>query len=523
MIKLAEFNYSTSERGWVLYLDASGNIKVDLSSDGSSSGKEYASNSGAYDDGTWQLGLFTYDGTVGNGELKIYDKTGNEVALTKTVDNTVNSLFDGSAYFDVGANNTKTGSNAEWNGELQRPFVWSGKVFSAEEVRDYIAYGTLPFTDSDKPDFLGYLDGTNCFDQSGNGNHLTAYNNPAQYTGKDVPRSPYDPDQAGWTDNSGMVVPAKLGSTTEDAQSNSLQYVGKAPVNGQLVNARCRTFNGTTQYATEAGLVGSETVVSSDGTSTPSISAGRIDFTAGTCFNLELSNGSTYAFSESTGDTVYDTSGNDRHLTLINNPAVATQDVFHWDHNKGFSRRMLFDGSDDNITLSSTLSEIDAGVDYSISLWIKSSDVVSTENILTHVSGASSRCTIISGSNEIIVGHWDGASYNSTSSGTIVADTLYHVVMLHHADNSTQLYVNAVEKLGTTGASASSTSGFKLGCDTDGTNDYSGLVYDVRVFDSILSESDISSLYAGNDVSGAVFRAIGKGNANDDWADQAGS
>ena len=54
-------------------------------------------------------------------------------------------------------------------------------------------------------------------------------------------------------------------------------------------------------------LVGSETVVSSGGTSTPSISAGQIDFTSGTCWDLVLSNGSVYPLQEESGSSVYDT------------------------------------------------------------------------------------------------------------------------------------------------------------------------------------------------------------------------
>lgn len=60
-----------------------------------------------------------------------------------------------------------------------------------------------------------------------------------------------------------------------------------------LVFGVSSTWDGV-EYLSVPHLVGDETVVDSDGTSTPSISAGRIDFTAGNCSLLELSNGDIF-------------------------------------------------------------------------------------------------------------------------------------------------------------------------------------------------------------------------------------
>ena len=72
------------------------------------------------------------------------------------------------------------------------------------------------------------------------------------------------------------------------------------------VDNACYEPDGVADYIAVASLTGSETVTSSYGTSTPSISAGRIDFTAGTCAMLELSNGSIYPLCENSGLTAYD-------------------------------------------------------------------------------------------------------------------------------------------------------------------------------------------------------------------------
>lgn len=88
---------------------------------------------------------------------------------------------------------------------------------------------------------------------------------------------------------------------------------------------RCWLFDGTNDYIAIASLTGSETVISKNGTASLTISAGRIDATAGTLWDLVLSNGSRYYCNEESGTTAYDASGNAAHGTLTN----ITQATFH--------------------------------------------------------------------------------------------------------------------------------------------------------------------------------------------------
>jgi len=112
-------------------------------------------------------------------------------------------------------------------------------------------------------------------------------------------------------------------------------------------------------------LTGSETVTGSVGTSTPSISAGRIDFTAGTCGNLILSDGTHYPLTEGAGDTAHDISGNGNHGT-INNASTGTEGAGFWagridgeenalNNNNGFSKRVFVDVGG-NIDLSTPMT-----------------------------------------------------------------------------------------------------------------------------------------------------------------------
>ena len=86
-------------------------------------------------------------------------------------------------------------------------------------------------------------------------------------------------------------------------------------------------FDGVNDYISAAHLTGSETVTSSVGTSTPSISAGRVDFTAGTCGNLILSDGTQYNLNHASGTTAYDSSGNGNDGTLQNGAAFVVDNT----------------------------------------------------------------------------------------------------------------------------------------------------------------------------------------------------
>ena len=75
-------------------------------------------------------------------------------------------------------------------------------------------------------------------------------------------------------------------------------------------------FTGT-EYLAIASLTGSE-IATCDGTAVPTVSAGRIDFTPGSCWNLRVTNGSVYHCNEENGTDCFDASGNARHGIIVN-------------------------------------------------------------------------------------------------------------------------------------------------------------------------------------------------------------
>lgn len=146
----------------------------------------------------------------------------------------------------------------------------------------------------------------------------------------DVPWSPQN--LIGYTDGAGdEYYPYKPGG----------DYSGRVPRMGRPHSSNGGSLNGVVGHFDAPHLVGTETVISSGGTSTPAVSAGRIDFTLGTCWDIVLSDGTHYPISEGFGSVMHDTSPGANHADLLNLAEAtfwaATQDEFHRNLIEGFS------------------------------------------------------------------------------------------------------------------------------------------------------------------------------------------
>ena len=177
--------------------------------------------------------------------------------------------------------------------------------------------------------------GSTLYDSNGGSLNATLMNGPG-YVSQAIKSFSND---EGFSDNSGASVPIDDANPTNDVLGNTPDFIGSAPRHGRLLSP-CGTFDGVDDYLSIAGLTGSETVTSSGGTSTPTISAGRVDFTAGTCWDLQLSNGDRYVFTEDGGTTIHNVTANARHATLMNASLPAfwavTQSEFAWGCNEGY-------------------------------------------------------------------------------------------------------------------------------------------------------------------------------------------
>jgi len=253
----------------------------------------------------WHHIVGTFDGTTDADGMKLYID-GVEVATrtssfaTTGAGTTVTCGQKGSKYFD---------------GALFGVLLYT-TVLSADNVTYLHTFGKSGTNPTLGWAVIQWLmdeqSGTISYDSSGNELDAT-HSGGVTHTTQDI----YSwHNNFGYTLSGAVFLPKDYGALSEvDINGDDLDYSGRAPFHGKAVNNRCGVFDGTA-YLAIGSLTGSETVTSSEGTSTPTISAGRIDFTAGTCWNLLLSNGSKYIIAEGAGTTVYDVTSNAVHATL---------------------------------------------------------------------------------------------------------------------------------------------------------------------------------------------------------------
>ena len=231
------------------------------------------------------------------------------------------------------------GSGAYLNAEIFDVRIYS-KALSASEVQFVATFGESG-ADPATPDHWW-----KCDEQSGvlgydciGGNNLTHINITAAnfHATQDVWSFQ---NQVGYNLSGAVFTPRDESDPTNDVLGNPLTYTGPRPNDAALINSSCLTADGTL-YIAAAHLTGAETVVRSGGTSTPSISAGRIDFAAGTCWDLLLSDGTYYPLADCWGTAISNAAvdGDDGVLTnaTLASAFGATQDDFHYNILNGFS------------------------------------------------------------------------------------------------------------------------------------------------------------------------------------------
>lgn len=165
------------------------------------------------------------------------------------------------------------------------------------------------------------------YDVSTSARHLTLANiNAATFHGTQSGIGSSYVNTNGYRLSGSVLIPKRIGDNIA-ANGEPLTERGQSPFPART-EIPCLTGDGTL-YINAPHLDGTETVVSSEGTATPSISSGRIDIGSGeTLANLLLSDGTYYSFQEGPGtsDTnrdVYDCSSGGNDADIVNG-TVAT-------------------------------------------------------------------------------------------------------------------------------------------------------------------------------------------------------
>jgi PKD repeat protein len=193
-----------------------------------------------------------------------------------------------------------------------------------------------------------------------------------------------------------------------------------------------------------------------------------------------------WAFDASSGNTAYDSSDNHLSATLSNASWVEGRD----------GNALSFDGSaavqapsDDALALSS----------FTLMTWVKIPNEIPSgwKTILEHNrSGENWYGLWKSASSDCFHFRWGPGTANFSQ--TIVADTWYHIAVSFDAETGIAvMYLNgAVDSTSSSStAPAPTTDSFTIGMNKSGSEGFIGLIDDVRVYQSALSQSEVALIY----------------------------
>lgn len=311
-------------------------------------------------------------------------------------------------------------------------------------------------------------------------------------------------DRLGWTDGgSGVFVPRDESDITKDVLGATLQFPGKNPMDVPLENSNCITADGVNDELVFTSLAGGTTIVSSEGTSTPTIDTGnnKITLTAGTIFNLLLSDGKHIKGGEGAGVMAYDSAGGGDHATLTGFSLAAawgaTQDDFHTNITDGCSRLAYFNGTAGNVTVT----QVDLTGVFDMTFKAKKDSESGAKGFFGGVD--STNKIFMSPSTDTISVRIANTTISFTNA--LVLGVLSTVQITRDGDDLVELFVNGVSK--GTGTAAGTFSFTDLALDETSGNIWFGLLFDFVISDG-----------------GTVIHTWdGHGNEDEDWKDLTGS
>lgn len=201
-----------------------------------------------------------------------------------------------------------------------------------------------------------------------------------------------------------------------------------------------------------------------------------------------------WPLTESNGSTAYDYSGNENHASITDGGDSTVPGGTGILGQSAYS----FDGSNDSVEY---LNDIITGpTDFSISLWVYPTATNGREIFRSH-SGDWQDISIRYGTNDqnkIFVMFADNSTdskTSTTSSSSISTNEWSHIAVSFNQDNDKViLYINGVEEGALTEAWDSNVNMY-LGQDHNNNRHFSGKMMDVRIYNRVLSRSEIQYLY----------------------------
>ena len=220
-------------------------------------------------------------------------------------------------------------------------------------------------------------------------------------------------------------------------------------------------------------------------------------------------------------DTAQDYSGNGNHGTL--NGGVTTGVA-----GRGGLQAMSFDGGNDIIDI--TKPSLDNST---WSFWIKLNSVNtgSVQTVTRARTPDGYNLKIDEEGGTLTASQYDGSSWQSSSFGSVTTEKWYHIVVTNDSENSelTTFLDSSVTGSTTTAYNDTNDIGFSIGASPYDANYSNIILYDFRIYNYVLSSSEIQTLYEWGSQDLARPRTDGTsyykldGDATDSWGSNDGT
>jgi hypothetical protein len=153
---------------------------------------------------------------------------------------------------------------------------------------------------------------------------------------------------------------------------------------------------------------------------------------------------------------------------------------------------MMFDGSGDYVTIPNSPS-LNPGADMTMVMWVSWGGQGGENNMLTKENAYEVR--VNGGHVNYATNPW---AWRGGSSPQIAQDAWHHVVVTNDADGLQKIYIDGEEKFSTSsgGSIASNSSVVTIGRRMNGSSYFEGLLDDVRIYNRVLTESEVEQLYS---------------------------
>lgn len=312
-----------------------------------------------------------------------------------------------------------------------------------------------------------------------------------------------------------QVIPRNEAIPTQDVLGNPLQYTGRVKYNNDIVASPCGNFDGAVDKITFSDLTG-VSITSYQGTATPTIVGNEILCTAGTLYNLVLSNGWHFPFTEKSGLTIHNKAD-------INNPGqlvTSDEDAF-WSQKQDVYHDYLLNGGSEYSDVKQGTNVITPSTTIDFTTIVFEAAAIADSNLQGISFGLSGgHYFMFSGVNGIFGGR---ASLYTPSRSDFGSGVLFDTkkarkyILQRNANNTFSFYEDNV-LIGTSTNTSTKTLDIIGAGYANGSGAY---MRNFRVYNKILSSSERTEIQNGERVSdGLILEYLGTGETP--WQDTVG-